>query len=221
MRARNLSLVACLTVLTLSACNKPASPQEPVALTPAAEPGPKAIASPDKEPVRVPPNATSAEKPDQTKSRVLLSAEDADWVKKGNGKLTEADVIARFGPADEMRSPEAPRVIGDAVVTTVADYVLVWRDRTLIRVKFIKDEAVEYSASFSDRLPHKKATRESFKKIKLGLSSNEVEQLLGTSDVETKEWWYWGGHRTLTVTIKSGKVSGYGWSENAPGELSR
>ncbi len=67
------------------------------------------------------------DKPAPVKTRASAVAEaDAEWVAKGKGKRLETDLIARLGPADEMKSS------GKAV----ADYVMVWRDRTVIRVKF-------------------------------------------------------------------------------------
>jgi hypothetical protein len=81
----------------------------------------------------------------------------------------------------------------------------------VIRVKFEKDKAVEYSGLFSDRLPHKRATPASFKKLKQGMSESEVEEILGVRDLVVKGYQCWGTHRTLTVYVKDGKVAGHQW----------
>jgi hypothetical protein len=153
------------------------------------------------------PWSSAADKPKLAAQDELLSKENVDWLRKGEGKLTEVDLIQRFGPFDEMRSPGM----------AVADYALVWRNRTVIRIKFVKDEVVDFSGSFSERLPDKKVTPEGFKKIKLGHSLTDVEQFLGTSRDEKKEWQYWGQHQTLLVYIKSGKTAGNARAQNTPG----
>jgi hypothetical protein len=144
----------------------------------------------------------AGDKPTPVKQRAAaLAKADAEWVEKGDGKLTEADLVARLGPADELKSP------GGAV----ADYAMVWRDRTMIRVKFEKDKVVEYSGSFSDRLPHKRVTPQSLKKLKQGMSESEVEEILSVREQREKDYHYWGDHRTLIVYVKDGKVAGYQW----------
>lgn len=143
------------------------------------------------------------DKPVVVPRKEALTEKDADWVKTGDGKLTEAELIARFGPPDEIRSP------GRAD----ADYVLVWQDRTVIRVKYEGGKLAEFSGKFSPRLPDKKATPESLKRLRIGQTRDAVEEVLGaTLDEDEKAMTArWGVSRTVLAYIKAGKVAGSGW----------
>jgi hypothetical protein len=146
------------------------------------------------------------DKPAPSTRKAALTHADFDWVDGRHENLTEAELTARFGPPDEFRSP------GRAI----ADYALVWRDRTVIRVRFVGGKSEEFSGVFSERLPHKRATQEAFRKLRIGQSVDETEEVLGQSsydDADTNTS-YWGESRTLIVFLKAGKLAGHGWNTN-------
>ena len=144
--------------------------------------------------------------------RAALTDEIAKWVSDGEGKLTEADVLAKLGNPDLIENPIDP----DSRTNPIADIAMTWEDVCRIQIDFKGGKAKRISARFSPYLKSETATLEKFRKLKTGMEVFDVEQILSVDDdrsepVKGLDRREWGPKRVLKVFFKNGKVSGTRW----------
>ncbi len=140
-----------------------------------------------------------------------LTKELGEKVRSGSGTLTEDEVIKLVpGPVK--------------VALEGADRTLSWEELTFIELSYVNGKFVSAKAEFNDTVDAKRVTIDKFKQIKIGMTSSEVNQVLGTEnslssrrDARTGEYhstFRWAEGRKIFCTIKDGKVSApCGWIE--------
>ncbi len=141
-----------------------------------------------------------------------LTKELGEKVRSGSGTLTEDEVIKLVpGPVK--------------VALEGADRTLSWEELTFIELSYVNDKVVSAKAEFNDTVDAKRVTIDKFKQIKIGMTPQEVDQVLGspnslsgTRDARTGETHStsrWVEGRKIFCTIKDGKVSApCGWIEH-------
>jgi hypothetical protein len=148
--------------------------------------------------------------------RAAVTEEISKWVSDGDGKLTEAEVLAKLGNPDLIENPIDP----DSRTNPIADIAMTWEDVCRIQIDFKGGKAKRISARFSPYLKSETATLANFCKLKTGMAVVDVEQILSVDDdrsepvkgVDRREW---GPKRVLKVFFKNGKVSGTQWQSRA------
>lgn len=92
-------------------------------------------------------------------------------------KLKEADIVALLGPAHTMKRP-VPKQKGQLD----ADRELGWELTTRIIVQYKDGKVRAVSGVFSEYLPVEPVTPGNFRRIQIGLSKQEVVEILGETE---------------------------------------
>jgi hypothetical protein len=145
-------------------------------------------------------------------ARAALTAELQKWVNDSQGKLTEADVIAKLGDPDFVENPIDP----DSSVNPVADIAMVWQDISRIEVVFKDGKAKHITGRFSPHIKSENITLANFRKLKTGVDNFDVEQVLGMEDSRAEVTkgttrHEWAAKRILKINFKNGKATGTEW----------
>jgi hypothetical protein len=151
-------------------------------------------------------------KTEAPKPRPGLRSEHIEWITEGKGKLTEAEVLSKLGSPDEICLVEQPRVIPDGKKT--------WLDVNRIEVDFVDGKASRIAGRFSPVSPAADLNEEVLRKLKAGMTAQEVEKLVGSAPgekVKHKDEFLgieadrhvWQKQRILSVVFEKGKVVGW------------
>lgn len=141
-------------------------------------------------------DAPRTEKPDAPSK---VTDENFKKLKVG---MSEADVLAVFGPPQQVRD-RSPRLRG-----------LVWEDRNGITVRYRDGKAAALDGKFSKHIKSRSVNEAHFKALKKGMSRAEIEKILagfpaqfGTSEegFDVVEYVHF---REIEVQIRDGKVTG-------------
>jgi hypothetical protein len=145
-------------------------------------------------------------KPVAPSPRPGLRQEHFDWIEKGRGKLTEADVLAKLGPPDEICLAEPPFIIPDVKKT--------WQDINRIEIDFKDGKATRIVGRFSPVSPAADLNEEVLRRIKSGMTVAQVERALLLAPREKLNRqdksvrYVWHQERRLSATFDKGKVVG-------------
>ena len=147
-----------------------------------------------------------------------VTEENYKKIEASKGKWSEEDVIGLLGRPDRFRMQ------GKGILE------MVWEDVNRVRVEFIKGKAEFFWGEFSQKLPSKTVTLENFKKLRSGMTVEDVKKVFGADfdkyqgamyvrggvgpfdDLTVREnttLYVWQKLMRITVQITSGKVSGY------------
>jgi len=151
---------------------------------------------------------TAAEPKRSAAPRPAISHELAEWLKAGKGKLTEQDVFDKLGHPDEVQ-------VADTTVV-IADVDKIWTDSNEITVEFRNGKAVSISGRFSPASPSKRLNETILRRLKAGVTPEEVDKVLGPGAVvsETGEklvQHHWFESESVRVGFKDGKVADVSW----------
>jgi hypothetical protein len=122
--------------------------------------------------------------------------------KKVKAGMSEAEVLAVFGPPQQVRD-RSDHLKG-----------LVWEDRNGIKVRYREDKAATLEGKFSKHIKSRSVNEAHFKALKGGMTRAEIEKILagfpaqfGTSedDFDVVEYVHF---REIEVQIRDGKVTG-------------
>ena len=153
------------------------------------------------------PGAADEPKPPPA-SRPAVSHDLFEWVKAGQGKLTERDVADKLGPPDEV-------VVADTVVV-VAEVDKSWTNLNEITVDFRGGKAVRIAGSFSPAGPSKRLNEDVLRRLKAGMTPEEVDKVLGPGAVvseaaEKLVRYRWFESEWVRVGFKGGRVVDAAW----------
>jgi hypothetical protein len=145
-------------------------------------------------------------------ARPPLTRELVDWVSKGGGRLTRAEVVAKLGPPDEVALPDKTEKLNPD-----AELALAWREATFIEVELKGGKATRIEGRFSPNLPRRRVNRDNFNKPQLGMSKADVTELLaGYNRNDGGNVYRWGGWRELRILFSKDLV--YAHSYDFPAE---
>lgn len=144
------------------------------------------------------------------KSSVLTVEESVKKLKAGILKIKEAEVLSLLGTPTKVKHPG----------TADFDLQMNWEYSTHIYSIFKEGKLVEVTGAFSKRLPVERITFDNFKRLRVGMSEEEVVELLGeakgTTKKETTSTRSWGSMAQLQVSFsKDGRMVNYEVKENS------
>ncbi len=141
-------------------------------------------------------------------SRPAINHDLFERLKADKGKLTEQDVFDKLGHPDEVQ-------VADTTVV-IADVDKIWTDSNEITVEFRNGKAVSISGRFSPASPSKRLNETILRRLKAGVTPEEVDKVLGPGAVvsETGEklvQHHWFESESVRVGFKDGKVADVSW----------
>ena len=125
-----------------------------------------------------------------------LTQQNYDRIKERKDKITEKEVLAILGQPTSYyaTSPEN------------GDYGMSWQHRTYISVKTRRQRVTSVKAGFSPYVKSDKVTLQTFKKMKLGMTEDQIEEMLGTPDgagsVKSEEQFVWEEYIGIGVIFR-------------------
>jgi len=126
-----------------------------------------------------------------------LTQENYDRIKDRKDKITEKEVLAIFGQPTSVYATNPQN----------GDYAMSWKHRTYIRVKTRRERVISVVAAFSPYVKSDTVTLQTFKKIKLGMTEDQVREMLGTPDgagsVKDAEQYVWEEYIGIDVTFRN------------------
>jgi hypothetical protein len=135
-----------------------------------------------------------------------------DWIAKGEGKLTEADVLARLGPADRVEIPLDP----NAKARAPEEITMVWEEASWIGIIFWGPRARRVEGHFSAHVDTRTITLDHLRRLRPGMTRKAIEQMLGAPSEDRdmlKEFrrcdWVKGVE--LAAHFRYGKLVGHHW----------
>jgi hypothetical protein len=140
-----------------------------------------------------------------------LRQEHEEFLRKGVGKLTEAEVFAKLGHPDEICLADPPFVIPDVRKT--------WRDVNRMEVDFDGGKAMRIVGRFSPVSPAADINETVLRTIKPGMTVDQVEQAVGFAPTEKRNRddksvrYIWHRERRVSATFAKGKITGYEWTK--------
>ncbi len=150
-------------------------------------------------------------KADTPTPRPGLRPEHEEFLRKGLGKLTEADVFSKLGHPDEICLADPPFVIRDVRKT--------WLDVNRIEVDFEGGKAIRIVGRFSPVSPATDINEARLRAIKPGRTVAEVEKVVGIAPSEKlnredkSERYIWHKERRLSAIFEDGKVVNLQWTK--------
>jgi hypothetical protein len=109
-----------------------------------------------------------------TAARPPFQAKNEAWLSEGVDKHTEQDVVEKLGNPDRVELGASP--LGGEERT-----YFIWEDRSRVEVDFSEKDgkAVAIRGTFSPHVKAKRITQENFRKLKLGMTEEELGKILG------------------------------------------
>jgi hypothetical protein len=150
-----------------------------------------------------------------------ITEENYKKIEASKGKWSQGDVIGLLGRPDRFR------IVGNGILE------MVWEDVNRVSVEFIKGKAEFLWGQFSEKLPAKTVTLENFKKLRSGMTVEDVKNIMGAKfdkyqgamyvrgiapfdDLTVRDGatlYVWQKLRCIRVQFQDGKVSGYTWTQ--------
>jgi len=126
----------------------------------------------------------------------LLTRDNFERIKARKDEITETEVLKILGQPTSIYKTSPAN----------GDYTMSWQHRTYIQIKTKRGRVHSITGGFSPHVPSKRINLETFKKIKLGTTEDDVRKMLGAPDAagSTKdgEEFVWEDVIAITVTFK-------------------